>query len=59
VDPAATFEAFLGEAAIHLDQAGSQELKLTAMREYEVNAHWALYCGIIWKVFISPMCTSR
>jgi choline monooxygenase len=40
LDPAAPFELF-AEGFADVDLQG---LKLTATREYEVNAHWALYC---------------
>ena len=42
VDPAASFEAFADIPG--LDDVEQEGLRLTASREYEVNAHWALYC---------------
>ncbi|MGH7782620.1 MAG: aromatic ring-hydroxylating oxygenase subunit alpha [Candidatus Binatia bacterium] len=42
-DPAAPFDAFVSGIAQFVD-AASHGLKRTATREYEVNAHWALYC---------------
>jgi choline monooxygenase len=43
IDPAASFEDFAGDALpLFKDVAGM--LELTETREYEVNAHWALYC---------------
>ncbi|MGD9561546.1 MAG: aromatic ring-hydroxylating dioxygenase subunit alpha [Pyrinomonadaceae bacterium] len=44
LDPAASFEAFLGEAANLFDEFEPKNLRLTATNDYEVNAHWALYC---------------
>ena len=44
IDPADTFEAFNGDAATGFDDNQPRGLRLTSMREYEVNAHWALYC---------------
>ena len=44
IDPAAKFEAFVDEAAMRLADVEPSGLRLTATREYEVNAHWALYC---------------
>jgi choline monooxygenase len=40
LDPAAELETF----AAGWPDAGPSPMKLTATREYEVNAHWALYC---------------
>lgn len=42
IDPVAPFDAFVDEAAI--EEAAWQGLRLTARREYEIEAHWALYC---------------
>ncbi|MBK8466466.1 MAG: aromatic ring-hydroxylating dioxygenase subunit alpha [Chloracidobacterium sp.] len=42
IDPVDTFEAFVNEATIQYSEPPG--LRLTATREYEVNAHWALYC---------------
>ena len=44
IDPADSFEAFVEEAAVKLGDFDTQGLRLTSTREYEVNAHWALYC---------------
>lgn len=44
VDPADTFEAFVDDAAEQLNDTETEGLRLTATREYEINAHWALYC---------------
>lgn len=43
VDPVDTFEKFVDDAAPRLDFE-TEGLRLTATREYEINAHWALYC---------------
>lgn len=44
VDPIAPFDEFVNDAAGLFEGVGSDGLKLTATREYEVNSHWALYC---------------
>jgi choline monooxygenase len=44
IDPIDAFEAFIFEPAEKLDDFGSEGLKLVASKDYEVNAHWALYC---------------
>lgn len=44
VDPVETFDAFIGDAFSSFDNYKTAGLKLTATREYEVDAHWALYC---------------
>ena len=46
IDPVDTFEAFVNDVAerFYNDNYDTAELHLTATREYEVNAHWALYC---------------
>lgn len=44
VDPIAPFEEFVDDAAARLDDVEPRQFKLIATRNYEVNAHWALYC---------------
>jgi choline monooxygenase len=44
IDPVDTFEAFVDDAAVKLEDFEPQGLRLTGTREYEINAHWALYC---------------
>ncbi len=46
LDPLATFDEFVSDAAVRFsdDNYEAAGLRLTATREYEVNAHWALYC---------------
>lgn len=44
VDPANAFEAFVDDVARQLEVVDERELKQTATREYEIDAHWALYC---------------
>jgi choline monooxygenase len=44
VDPFASFEEFVDDAASRLEDVEPAELKLVSSRDYEVNAHWALYC---------------
>jgi choline monooxygenase len=44
IDPANSFDAFVGDAATQLEVTDNTVFKLTSTREYEVNAHWALYC---------------
>ncbi len=40
----AGFDDFINDAAVHLTDIETNGLSLTARREYEVSAHWALYC---------------
>ena len=42
--PAAPFEDFVKDAVARFDQVDPKALVLTSIRDYEVNAHWALYC---------------
>lgn len=44
IEPSESFDTFVGDAASNLEVAGNTELKLTSKREYDVDAHWALYC---------------
>lgn len=46
LDPVDTFDAFVSDVAVRFsdDAYDANGLRLTAKREYEVNAHWALYC---------------
>ena len=44
VDPAAPFEEFADDAATRLEDIEPEGLRLASTRDYEVNAHWALYC---------------
>lgn len=44
IDPTAAFDAFLDGSAMGLADVAQPGLKLTSKREYEVAAHWALYC---------------
>ncbi len=44
LDPKESFEAFVSDAAVRLDNIDTAGLQLTATREYDVAAHWALYC---------------
>ncbi len=44
VDPAAEFDEFVCDAAAHLDDIEPNGLILMEKREYEIAAHWALYC---------------
>ncbi len=44
IDPVAPFDDFLGKAADLFDEFEPKNLKLIATKEYEVDAHWALYC---------------
>ncbi|CAN5471953.1 SRPBCC family protein [soil metagenome] len=46
LDPVEPFEAFVNDVAVRFadDDRYANGLRLTATREYEVNAHWALYC---------------
>jgi len=44
IDPAATFDDFVNDAAARLEDIEPEGLVLVSTRDYEVNAHWALYC---------------
>lgn len=44
IDPIAPLDEFVNDAAADFEHVGSDGLRLTATREYQVNAHWALYC---------------
>ncbi len=44
IDPAAPFEDFVNDAAARFEDVEPEGLKLVSTRDYEVNAHWALYC---------------
>jgi choline monooxygenase len=44
LDPVAPFEEFVDDAAAKLEDVEPDGLALVSTREYEVNAHWALYC---------------
>jgi choline monooxygenase len=44
IDPFAPFETFVDDAAERFQDVGPLELELVTRRDYEVNAHWALYC---------------
>lgn len=44
IEPADSFNAFVGGVASQVEITDNTKLKLTATREYEVDAHWALYC---------------
>src|SRR5436190_2242594 len=44
LDPIAPFTDFVDDAATRLNDVEAAELKLVSTRDYEVEAHWALYC---------------
>ncbi len=44
IDPAAPFEDFVNDAAARFEDVEPEGLKLVSTRDYEVSAHWALYC---------------
>lgn len=44
IDPIASFEDFVNDAAVRLEDVEPDGLKLTSAREYEIDAHWTLYC---------------
>lgn len=44
IDPADTFEAFVNDEAFAFPGVAPQRMRLKSTRDYEVNAHWALYC---------------
>src|SRR5262249_47507778 len=43
-DPVASFEEFIGDAADRFTDVDPGQLQLAEAKEYEVAAHWALYC---------------
>ena len=43
VDPAAAFDEFASETDV-FDRFEASDLQLVSTRDYDVNAHWALYC---------------
>ncbi|HRI02797.1 MAG TPA: SRPBCC family protein [Pyrinomonadaceae bacterium] len=46
LEPVDAFEAFVGDVAERFadDEYDASALRLTDRREYEIDAHWALYC---------------
>ena len=52
VDPVAPFEDFVDDAASSPEYV--EPLKLASTRDYEVNAHWALYCENFLEGFHIP-----
>src|SRR4030095_10057951 len=44
IDPVASFEDFVDDVATRLEGFEPHGLNLTSKRDYEVDAHWALYC---------------
>jgi choline monooxygenase len=44
IDPVASFREFVDDSATRLDDVEPDALKLVSTREFEVDAHWALYC---------------
>ena len=44
LDPYASFEDFVDDAAVRFEDVAPHGLKLVSSRDYEVDAHWALYC---------------
>lgn len=44
LDPTAPFDEFVGDVALKFADDDHQVLRLSSTREYEVDAHWALYC---------------
>jgi choline monooxygenase len=44
IGPAAPFEIFVNDAAVRLDDVDPAGLRLSSQREYEIDAHWDLYC---------------
>ncbi len=44
LDPVASFKEFIDETAGLFAEYEGTNLKRSSTREYEVNAHWALYC---------------
>ena len=44
VDPVAAFGEFVAEPSISIELKQYSKARLQATKDYEVNAHWALYC---------------
>lgn len=44
IAPVDSFDAFANDAAARLEDVEPDGLRLAATRDYEVEAHWALYC---------------
>lgn len=44
LDPVESFDVFVADAAKEFADDAYEGLKLAAKREYETDAHWALYC---------------
>jgi choline monooxygenase len=44
IDTVDTFDVFTGDVADRLEHVVGSEFRLAETKEYEVNAHWALYC---------------
>lgn len=44
LDPVASLADFVDSSAARLEDVDPKGLKLSSKREYEVDAHWALYC---------------
>ena len=44
VRPVASFEEFVDDAAVRLEDVEPGDLELVQSKVYEVDAHWALYC---------------
>ncbi len=44
IEPAVSFEAFTDDAFAAIGDVRTDGLKLASTREYEIDAHWALYC---------------
>lgn len=44
LDPIGEFSGFAGDATTAIGDVPVDGLKLTSTREYEIDAHWALYC---------------
>lgn len=44
IDPVEPFDAFVDDAFLSFENFETADIELTSKSEYEVNAHWALYC---------------
>jgi len=44
IDPVAAFGSFVDDALAVVGEVKTDSLRLTSRREYEIEAHWALYC---------------
>jgi choline monooxygenase len=44
LDPVEPFDAFVSAPAVRFEDTKPEDLEQVSVREYEIDAHWALYC---------------